>query len=297
MDGDTGLGAVFESHCHLRSLLADMAEPTDLPATEDIEKLPFFKIRAADSSGERSSANILIDKMYATRGYQSTQLPEEDTPNLITLVASDHHTTIGTLTIGFDSGDGLLVDDLFPDEVAKLRDDGRKVCEFTKLAMDSVIRSKRVLAALFNVAYIYAHKIKAADNLLIEVNPRHVRYYRAMLGFTIIGPKRMNRRVNAPAVLLSLDLAYCRQQIELMGGRPEFAATVRSLYPYSFSPREEAGIIGRLRRTEVQLTQIFGFETQDATALAAGIHSEFSDTPMLSTQQSQRNADSARRAA
>ncbi len=260
MDGDTGNYLAVEWN-PLQSLLADQAEAAQARSGAQIDRRsPFFRIRAADSSGERSSASILIDKMYATRGYRASALPEEATPNLITLVASDHDDTIGTLTIGFDSGDGLLVDDLFPEEVGKLRAEGRKVCEFTKLAMDSVARSKRVLAALFNVAYIYAHKIKGADNLLIEVNPRHVRYYRAMLGFKVIGPKRLNRRVNAPAVLLSLDLKYCRRQIELLGGHPELSETHRSLYPYSFSPREESGIIGRLRRTQVEATQVFGFD-------------------------------------
>ncbi len=269
MNRKSGHGAAVESHPHLRSLLADMAEPAARGARSDGDA-PFFRIRAADSSGERSSANILIDKMYATRGYRTTALPEQETPNLITLVASDHQATIGTLTIGFDSGDGLMVDDLFPDEVRRLRDGGRKVCEFTKLAMDSVVRSKRVLAALFNVAYIYAHRIKGADDLLIEVNPRHVRYYEAMLGFTAIGPRRLNRRVNAPAVLLSLDLQHCREQIERFGGRPELADQVRSIYPYSFSQREEAGIIARLCRTQIEATQVFGVEPEEGGGLPSG---------------------------
>ena len=290
----SGTGSV--SHCHLRSLLADMTEPTGLPATDHIEGLPSFKIRAADSSGERSSANILIDKMYATRGYQTTPLPAESTPNLITLVASDHHSTIGTLTIGFDSGDGLLVDDLFPDEVNKLRDSGRTVCEFTKLAMDNVTRSKPVLAALFNVAYLYAHKIKFADNLLIEVNPRHVRYYRSMLGFTVIGPKRLNRRVNAPAVLLSLDLAYAREQISNLGGKPELAETCRSLYPFSFSGREEAGIIGRLRRTKAEAIQVFGFYSDRAFFAPTSVRAEFPEVPMFAAQAQAMRAHAAVRA-
>lgn len=289
MDRKTGHGAAFESHPHLRSMLADMSEPASRDCGDEGAS-PFFRIRAADSSGERSSANILIDKMYATRGYLTTALPERETPNLITLVASDHHATIGTLTIGFDSGDGLMVDDLFPDEVRAFRDEGRKVCEFTKLAMDSVIRSKRVLAALFNVAYIYAHRIKGADDLLIEVNPRHVRYYEAMVGFRVIGPKRLNRRVNAPAVLLALDLEYCREQIERWGGRPELAEQVRSIYPYSFSQREEAGIIARLRRTQIEATQVFGFAPGEANALPPGGHPGFSDGRHLAGGSGRRTA-------
>jgi hypothetical protein len=97
------------------------------------------------------------------------------------------------------------------------------------------------------VAYIIAHRLNGFHNLVIEVNPRHVMYYRRLLGFQILGPERLNRRVNAPAVLLSLELAHAYEQIARFGGRPELAATERSLYPYFFSPAEEAGIINRIK--------------------------------------------------
>jgi hypothetical protein len=83
---------------------------------------------------------------------------------------------------------------------------------------------------------------------VIEVNPRHVRYYQRMLGFQIMGPQRMNRRVLAPAVLLCLDFNHTRTQIARFGGQPEAASIERSLYPLSFSEAEEAGILARLPR-------------------------------------------------
>jgi hypothetical protein len=206
-----------------------------------------FKIRAARSWGERSSASMLINRLYASRGYRNNPLAAREDPNQLTLVANDHDAVVGTLTVSFDSDDGLLADDLFADEVNALRDSGRQVCEFTKLAMDGLVRSQRVLAAMFHVAFIHAHRIRGCDNLLVEVNPRHVRYYETKLGFEVAGPQRLNRRVNAPAVLLSLDLWHAQQQICRFGGRPELSAVEKSLYPYAFSVPEEAGIVGRLR--------------------------------------------------
>jgi len=257
-----------------------MGEPAETPSAEAIERASCFKIRAADSSGTRSSASILIDKMYAKRGYLTTPLSPEQTPNRLTLVASDYYSTIGTLTVGFDAENGLLVDDLFPEEVRKLRDVGRTVCEFTKLAMDNVVRSKRVLAALFNVAYLYAYKIKGADNLLIEVNPRHVRYYRNMLGFKVLGPRRLNTRVNAPAVLLSLDLAYVDEQVNELGGRPELAATNRSIYPHFFSKREESGIISRLSCADAGKSHIYRTDSHSSNYWNTGTHCAYSDSPL-----------------
>jgi len=214
-----------------------------------------FKIRAADSWGERSSASLLINRLYSGRGYKSNSSPDETSPNRLTLVASDCDSVVGTVTVGFDSDERLLVDDLFPDQVNALREAGRRVCEFTKLAMEGVVHSQRVLAALFHVAFIHAHLIRGCDSLLIEVNPRHTRFYEAKLGFKVLGPTRINLRVNAPAVLLALDLWHAHEQIVRFGGNPELSATERSLYPFGFSASEEIGIVGRLRNRPSNASQ------------------------------------------
>lgn len=248
LGGDTIIGVPFEAHHALRSLLQDQPGPEE--AEEDDVSLRLFKIRSADSFGQRSSASILVNRMYATRGYRSTPMPDAKLPTRITLVASEHEETIGTITVGFDCPTGLHVDDLFANETAVLRDAGHHICEFTKLAIDSVVRSKRVLASLFHVAYIYAYRTMGYDSLLIEVNPRHVRYYERMLGFQVIGQKRLNKRVNAPAVLLCLDFAHAQNQIDKFGGKPEFSLVERSLYPYFFSVSEEVSIVARLKLTQ-----------------------------------------------
>jgi hypothetical protein len=82
------------------------------------------------------------------------------------------------------------------------------------------------------------------------VNPRHVAFYKRMLGFNQLGPERMCSRVNAPAVLLRLELEYVDQQIALLGGKSDTASGVRSLYPYFFNKSDEIGITNRLRNGE-----------------------------------------------
>jgi hypothetical protein len=207
-----------------------------------------IQIRTADNHGQCSSASILINRMYSGRGYQTQPLPDEQLPHRLTLVATDHEETVGTITIGFDLGQPLHVDEVFPEETRELRHAGHRLCEFTKLAMDRVKRSQAVLASLFHVAYLFAYRVMGSDTLLIEVNPRHMRYYRRMLGFTSMGPLRMNPRVRAPAVLLGLDLGHSCEQIAQFGGQPEQASAEHSLYPYFFSAAEEAGIMNRIRR-------------------------------------------------
>lgn len=204
------------------------------------------KIRAADSDGHRSSANILIKRRYEWRGYQGASLPLDYNANRITLSATEHDETIGTITVGLDSHTGLFAEDVFPQEVASLREEGRKICEFTKLAMDPIDGAKRVLSSLFHVAFLIAHRIKRYDTLVLEVNPRHVNYYKRMLGCVVLGEERLNRRVNAPAVLLWLDFAYVDQQIAKLAGTAGQESSDRTLYPHFFSLAEETGILSRL---------------------------------------------------
>jgi hypothetical protein len=226
----------------LRSHLSDHLDLAEI--VDDTLGARLVTLRAADTGGHRSSANILVHKMYATRGYKSSA-DAAQAPNVVTLIASERGETVGTISVRFDSAQGLLADTLFQAEIGALREEGRRVCEFTKLAMDHIVKSRRVLASLFHAAYMWAHLRLGFDDVVIEVNPRHVRYYQRMLGFTVAGPERLNRRVDAIAVLMRLDFTHAREQIARFGGRPE-SGSERSLYPHFFSPREEAGIVARL---------------------------------------------------
>jgi len=205
-----------------------------------------FGIRAADIDTQRNSASMLISKMYAWRGYSGNHQIASD-PNRITLTASDHGQVFGTLSLGLDSPIGLLADEVFKDVVDTRRGLG-KVCEITKLAVDPAIKSKAVLASLFHVALIYARDLNGCTDIFIEVNPRHRRFYEAMLGFQTVGESRPNPRVQAPAVLLSVATSYGIEQVEKWGGMQDRAVGERSMFPWFFSPREEAGIVNRLRQ-------------------------------------------------
>ena len=239
---NTIIGVPFERPATSRALCH---EETEIEGTQELAmQQQELKIRLADNARQRSSAGMLINKMYSWRGYATSPVIE-DNPNRITFVASDKDMAVGTMSINFDSDVGLLVDQLYKDKTDELRSTGRKLCEFIKLAVDGEIKSKKVLAALFHISFITAYLIRGYNDVLIEVNPRHVRFYQRMLCFEVLGEERMNPRVNAPAVLLRLDLKKAHQMIERFGGNIG-VADERSLYPYFFSPAEESGIAGRL---------------------------------------------------
>ncbi|MDQ6681445.1 MAG: long-chain N-acyl amino acid synthase, partial [Pseudomonadota bacterium] len=189
------------------------------------------KIRVVDNSSRRTRASSLIKRRYEWRGYSTSPL-ECDADGRVTLSACMEDTTVATITAALDSSNGLYVGRLYPDEVQALRREGRKLCEFTKLAVDESVRSHAVLGAIFHVACMYAINLHRCTDVLIEVNPRHVRFYQRMLGFKRAADERLDPEVNAPAVLLRLDLQHCANEIIRLGGRRNSGAPERSFYPY-----------------------------------------------------------------
>lgn len=210
---------------------------------EDVEQ-QVFKIRLAHSNERVSSASMLVQRKYASRGYEASGF--EKTPERITLMAFQEDKVIGTLTLGMDKSHPLLAEELYKSEIDSLRAEGRKICELTKLAIDQTQGAKRVLASLFHIAYIYGRVMQSHTDVVIEVNPRHVAFYKRMLGFKEFGPERLCERVNAPAILLRLELDYVDEQIAALGGHADTPGGSRSLYPFFFNKSDEIGITHRL---------------------------------------------------
>jgi hypothetical protein len=215
---------------------------------QDTIRQDTIKIRLAHDVSRTMAARILVERRYEQKGYYSVGdlSRQASCPENVTLASYKGDEMMGTLSLGFDTGYGLLVDELYRSEVDQLRNEGRRVCEFTKLAIDSKRTSKRMLAGLFHIAFLYAERIWGYTDIVIEVNPSHMSFYQRMLGFDVLGPERMCPRVNAPAVLLRGDTQWGREMVQKFGGRPELAKEERSLFPYFLSQAEEDRILERL---------------------------------------------------
>ncbi|WP_296000755.1 long-chain N-acyl amino acid synthase [Rugamonas sp.] len=233
----------FEANTGLRDLVVGEGRPD--PAMEHEIDQQIFHIRMANSQGRRESASLLLKKMYGWRGY-AVDPNSSHALNKITLFAETGGVTVGTMSLCLDDDDiGLPADENFRDKLDELRGQRRRLCEPSRLAIDKGV-SKRVFAALIHISYIYAHNIHGYSDYVIEVNPRHVMFYKRMLGFRDFGGERPCTRVGAPAVLLRLDLDYMGEQIREFGGLMERQTTERSFYPYFFPTHDEPGITSRL---------------------------------------------------
>jgi hypothetical protein len=111
----------------------------------------------------------------------------------------------------------LLADQSYAEEVSALRAQGRRVCELGRLALAEQADTKTVLSILFSLAYGVGKALQDVTDVFIEVNPRHVAFYRRVFGFVIDAGERFCERVQAPAVLLRTSVgqlearlrAYC----------------------------------------------------------------------------------------
>lgn len=202
------------------------------------------KIRLLDSYQHKESVSVLISDRYSWRGYGAPRMEED--PNMLTLQAAIGDETVGTISVNLDSPKGLKLDQLFKKEIDHMRKEGRRICEFTRLAVDGDVKSKRVLGGLFHVAVINAARVHACTDICIEVNPRHVRFYQQALSFCRMSGVRENEQIKAPSVLMSIELDYCVSLVHKFGGRPHLACTERSFYPYFFSQEDEDILLRRL---------------------------------------------------
>jgi hypothetical protein len=187
----------------------------------------------------------LVSRMYGSRGLTPAEAtPVPPRPGQTSLAACSGDRVVGTLTVGVDSGDGLLADTLYRQQIDEVRETGGRVCEVTRLAMDSTARSSDLMGTLFSLGFILARHVHRMTDMFIEVHPRHAGYYQKMLGYRVSGPLLICPRVQAPAVLMHLPLDHAEMRLRHLAASPE--ARERSLYRQVLQPGEHARIIREL---------------------------------------------------
>lgn len=170
-----------------------------------------IRIAVAREKHQFDACARLVADRYGWRGYE-VPAPITRNPSYFTILAScPDGRLVGTLTLGLDSPAGLMVDDMYKEEVDVFRQMGNRACELVRLAVEPGPDSKHVLLSLFQMAYLCLRLIHGMTDAFIEVNPRHVAYYRRIIGFETAGPPKNCPRVNAPAVLLRLHLEKVHQ--------------------------------------------------------------------------------------
>jgi hypothetical protein len=208
-----------------------------------------------EGPGLSRNAAVLFEGAYARLGYSPTNQQRVDVPagvSCVSLEAVADNKVLGTLSVTLDSPRGIQADGLYTDEMSSFRRQGR-ICEFTRLAVDTAAAGREVLCSLFYVGYVYAHLVQGATDLFVEVNPRHVSFYKRMLGFRQRGELKQCARVGAPAILLHLDFRYTAMQINR--SRSGLSADANPLYKHAATADQEYLLVQSIRNAAAGRTQ------------------------------------------
>lgn len=194
-----------------------------------------------------TSGDQVLSRMYAARGYSLGD--SGCSADRTTLAVQIDGQAMGTLSLHMDDGH-LAAEEQYPEFISHLRSRGTRICELGKFAIDPAVRSKRVLGAIFHMSWIAAFRARGATDLIIEVNPRHVGFYRQALHFEQVGEERHCARVGAPGVLLHLDNHKMNRLVAELRGRRSTSQRDNSFLSYCFSADEEEIILARFFENE-----------------------------------------------
>jgi hypothetical protein len=167
-------------------------------------------VELAADTAQMAMGDELVAAKYAWRGYR---VDNQEAPTgrshwrgdgYYTLLGFRDDVPVGTITVGVDSSAGLLLDEGNGEVLDLFRRAGRRIAEFVRLAVQDEANS--ALYHLFRRAYEVARTLYQTTDILMEVNPRHMAFYEKVFGFAVAGDERVCPRVNAPAVLMRLDL-------------------------------------------------------------------------------------------
>lgn len=207
-------------------------------------------IKRAESREDLQKVFELSYKVYLEKGYAFNRANKMEVSNfdahqdtLILMVENEENEIVGSLSLYYDTENYLPADNVFNDELNFLRKEGVQFVEVSRLVVRQDYKhQKEILLSLINTIYIHAFRIMNTDSFIIEVNPRHVDYYKKLLGFMQFGEVKECPRVNgAPAVLLR-------------GGKDKYFNVVdkgeyekRTLFNSFMSKKNEDGVITKLQ--------------------------------------------------
>ena len=231
-----------------------------------------FKIKVANTLEEREAVFQLAYQIYLEKGYIKknsrqwyTQNYDAVTETVILIVQDKNNKIAGSLTLVFNENTKLPAEKIYGEELKALKDRGEKMVEISRLVISDEYRNaKEILLLLMNYLAIYSYHVKNYSSVVIQVNPRHKNYYKALLNFDEIGIEKACPNVqNAPAVLLHLPLSHYQSEVHRCANLSDQNKKERSLYTCFLRPEQETLVAYYLEKQIKPITQeekvYFGF--------------------------------------
>ncbi|MFV0422342.1 ThiF family adenylyltransferase [Oleidesulfovibrio sp.] len=183
-------------------------------------------IKVAETLEEYSGAFGLVYDEYRRAGY-TQEHPSglffnawSLLPKTAVFIFKSYLEVLSTVTYIPDTPEfGLPIDAVFKDKIDELRQADRNVVEVGALVTQRRRRWSNMMVFLAKAIMRYA-ELSGADDLVVMVNPKHVRFYTNLMLFKPYGEERFYEKVGAPAVALRIDVRAIKDSLKEEYGVP-----------------------------------------------------------------------------
>ncbi len=205
-------------------------------------------IKIAETADEYNRSFKLLYNEYFQSGYvqehQSGMLYSKWSmiPTSTIFIFKSHHEVISTMSHIIDSDlFGLPIDDVYKDRIDELRARGRKVAEVGALATLRQRRWSNVMVFLARALFRFA-RMSGVNDLVVMVNPKHVRFYTQIFLFTPFAEQRDYHKVGAPAVALRANLDTLEDALFESYAQNDFDANLHHFFTKFSDPLDPEGV-------------------------------------------------------
>lgn len=230
-----------------------------------------WRIVVANSKELRESAFKLVYEIYLSKGYNVRSASGSGVwctihsfhPKTVIFLALEGRQPIGTVSVIPDSQLGLPSDIIFPENVQKLRNEEKRLCEVSALVVDEKVSggSLELLMHFFRLTYITSYCILQCTDVVCTFMAHHAMFYERVLLFDSVSPEvKMSPRTGQPVMFGWINLktmkAHYKERYEYVYGR-------RNLYKWFFENDEEdrmcAWILAGRKSMDRDEVEYFGF--------------------------------------
>lgn len=196
------------------------------PATPDPMSLSVagidrdIQVKIASTPDEWEQAFRLVAEKYSDKGYVDAGSGQihfttyHALPDTVTFIAKEGDRVLTTMSLVPDNvALGLPMETIYGAEIEALRFKGKRLNEVTCLA-DADLPLRQFVPVFMELSRLLLqyNARQGSNELVIEVNPRHVKFYRKVWGFVPIGPRRACPSVQgAPAEAFFMDIGLMQQ--------------------------------------------------------------------------------------
>jgi hypothetical protein len=178
------------------------------------------RVKIASTADEWEQAFRLVADRYKEKGYAEADAEGmhftayHALPDSVTFIAKEQERVVATVSLVPDNVLlGLPMEAVYGEEIAHYRRSGHRLSEITCLADGSLPHREfmPVFMTLCRLMFQYSAS-QGSNEWVIEVNPRHSRFYKRIWGFVSFGPRRACPAVQgAPAEAFYLNLELMKQ--------------------------------------------------------------------------------------